>query len=100
MVAGPGDSLVGTAVPDTAVVSQLDGIIRGLLHGGLWVTAGFKLGDVDPGATLRACYAVSDKALVIGGGVLQAACLLGLSPGAPSGRTCSRVPATSRRHPS
>ena len=61
-----------------AVISQLDGIIRGLLRGGLLVTAGFKLGDVDPGATLRDCYAVSDKALVVGGGVLQAACLLGL----------------------
>ena len=65
-------------VDGTAVVSQLDGIIRGLLRGGLRVTAGFKLGDVDPAATLRDCYAVSDKALVVGGGVLQAACLLGL----------------------
>jgi xanthine dehydrogenase accessory factor len=65
-------------VDGLAVVSQLDGIIRGLLRGSLRVTAGFKLGDVDPGATLRDCYAVSDKALVVGGGVLQAACLLGL----------------------
>jgi xanthine dehydrogenase accessory factor len=74
LVEGPADG----AVRSTAVVSQLDGIIRGLLRGGLRVTAGFKLGDVDPAATLRDCYAVSDKALVVGGGVLQAACLLGL----------------------
>ena len=69
---------VDGALRDAAVVSQLDGVIRGLLRGGVWVSAGFKLGDVDPGATLRDCYAVSDKALVVGGGVLQAACLLGL----------------------
>ena len=64
-------------VDGAAVVSCLDGIIRGLLRGGLRVTAGFKLGDVDAGATLRDCYAVSDKALAIGEGVLEAACLLG-----------------------
>ena len=75
---GPADGLVDGATRGAAVVSQLDGVIRGLLRGGLQVTAGFKLGDVDPGATLRDCYAVSDKALVVGGGVLQAACLLGL----------------------
>ena len=65
-------------VDGVAVVSGLDGIIRGLLRGGLRVTAGFKLGDVDAGATLRDCYAVSDKALAIGGGVLEAARLLGV----------------------
>jgi xanthine dehydrogenase accessory factor len=74
---GPAGDMVDAAVRGAAVVSQLDGVIRGLLRGGLWVTAGFKLGDVDPGATLGDCYAVSDKALVVGGGVLQAACLLG-----------------------
>jgi xanthine dehydrogenase accessory factor len=60
------------------VLSALDGIIRGLLHTGLHVTAGLKLGDVDPGATLRDCCMVSDKALAVGGGVLQAAALAGL----------------------
>jgi xanthine dehydrogenase accessory factor len=73
----PAGDMVDAAVRGAAVVSQLDGVIRGLLRGGLWVTAGFKLGDVDPRATRGDCYAVSDKALVVGGGVLQAACLLG-----------------------
>jgi xanthine dehydrogenase accessory factor len=63
-------------VDESPVVSQLDGIIRGLLHEGLRVTTGLKLGDVDPGATLRECYLVSDKALAIGSGVLRAACSL------------------------
>jgi xanthine dehydrogenase accessory factor len=66
------------SVEGAEVLSALDGIIRGLLHAGLHATAGFKLGDVDPGATLRDCYTVSDKALAIGGGVLQAAGLAGL----------------------
>jgi xanthine dehydrogenase accessory factor len=65
-------------VDGAPVVSGLDGIIRGLLRGGLQVTVGFKLGDVDAGATLNDCYTVSDKALAIGGGVLEAACLLGV----------------------
>ncbi len=78
MVHGMVDGSADGTIRMAEVVSQLDGIVRGLLRGGLKVTAGFKLGDVDPGATLRDCYAVSDKALVVGGGVLQAACLLGL----------------------
>jgi xanthine dehydrogenase accessory factor len=63
-------------VDKSPVVSQLDGIIRGILREGLRVTTGFKLGDVDPGATRRDCYLVSDKALAIGSGVLRAACSL------------------------
>ncbi len=60
-------------VGDSPVVSRLDGVIRGMLREGLRVTIGFKLGDVDPEATLRDCYLVSDKAFAIGSGVLRAA---------------------------
>ncbi|HEY5528165.1 MAG TPA: biotin/lipoyl attachment, partial [Thermoleophilia bacterium] len=57
---------------------ELQGVLRGLLRSGLEVTAGFKLGDVDPRATRAHCFLVSDKALAIAGGVLEAACgLLG-----------------------
>ncbi|NUM44847.1 MAG: EF2563 family selenium-dependent molybdenum hydroxylase system protein [Anaerolineales bacterium] len=48
------------------------GIVRGLLHPGLHVTRGMKLGDVDPRDDPAYCYQVSDKALAIGGGVLEA----------------------------
>jgi len=65
-------------VGETPVVSELQGVLRGLLRSGLEVTAGFKLGDVDPRATKAHCFLVSDKALAIAGGVLEAACgLLG-----------------------
>jgi len=63
-------------VSDSPVGSQLDGILRGLLHADLEVTEGFKLGDVDPRATKEHCFLVSDKALAIAGGVLEAACAL------------------------
>ena len=63
-------------VDTSPVVAQLDGIIRGMICGGLTVTAGLKLGDVDPEATLSDCYRVSDKALTIGAAVVEAAALL------------------------
>jgi xanthine dehydrogenase accessory factor len=58
------------------VSSRLAGVLRGLLNSGVSVTPGFKLGDVDPRASREDCFLVSDKALAIGGGVLEAACAL------------------------
>lgn len=58
------------------VVATIDGVLRGLLHDGVRVTEGFKAGDVDPRAQRGHCFTVSDKALAIAGGVLEAACHL------------------------
>jgi len=63
-------------VGDSPVRARLDGVLRGLLRSGLEVTPGFKVGDVDPRATREHCFLVSDKALAIAGGVLEAACAL------------------------
>ena len=63
-------------VGDVPVCSRLDGVLRGLLHPGLDVTPGLKLGDVDPRAAREHCFTVSDKALAVAGGVLEAACAL------------------------
>jgi xanthine dehydrogenase accessory factor len=54
------------------IVSPFKGILRGLIHPGLHVTAGLKIGDVDPRDDPSLCELVSDKALAIGGGVLEA----------------------------
>ncbi len=54
------------------IVSPFAGVLRGLLHPGLIVTRGLKVGDVDPRDDPRLCQMVSDKALSIGGGVLEA----------------------------
>ncbi|NTU57293.1 MAG: molybdenum hydroxylase, partial [Anaerolineales bacterium] len=55
-----------------SVTSPLAGLLRGLLHDGLHATKGMKIGDVDPRDDPAACFLVSDKALAIGGGVLEA----------------------------
>jgi xanthine dehydrogenase accessory factor len=54
------------------VLSPFDGVLRGLIQSGLVVPAGEKIGDVDPRADPRLCWLVSDKALSVGGGVLEA----------------------------
>jgi xanthine dehydrogenase accessory factor len=52
--------------------APFSGILRGLLHPGLVVNRGLKIGDVDPRDDPRLCQMVSDKALSVGGGVLEA----------------------------
>jgi len=69
------DDVVGY-VGEEPVRVALDGVLRGLLHTGLDVTEGFKLGDVDPRGDPSRCLTVSDKARAIGGSVLGAACAL------------------------
>ena len=55
--------------PMTATIS---GVLRGLLADGVSVRAGMKSGDVDPRGKAEYCTLVSDKALCVGGGVLEA----------------------------
>lgn len=50
----------------------IDGVLRGLLADGVPVHAGLKAGDVDPRGKPEYCSTVSDKALAIGGGTLEA----------------------------
>jgi xanthine dehydrogenase accessory factor len=59
-------------VDGTPLYSQLDGVVRGLMHAGLSVRAGFKVGDVDPRSVVAHCFTISDKALAIGGGAVEA----------------------------
>ncbi len=54
------------------VISPLKGVLRGVIRDGLQVTHGLKIGDVDPRDDRAACFLVSDKALAIGGAVLEA----------------------------
>jgi xanthine dehydrogenase accessory factor len=59
-------------IGEEPIVSRLDGVVRGLLHDGLPVQAGMKIGDVDPRGVVSHCYTISDKSLAIAGGVLEA----------------------------
>ena len=59
-------------VDDVPVVATICGVIRGLLRDGTPVDEKTKLADVDPRGTMAYCGEVSDKAMAIGGGVLEA----------------------------
>jgi len=57
---------------NSEIVSPFAGALRGLVHDGLYVSKGMKIGDVDPRDDSSASFLVSEKALAIGGGVLEA----------------------------
>ena len=54
------------------IASPFAGVLRGLIRDGVRVTKGMKIGDIDARDDASACYLVSDKALAIGGAVLEA----------------------------
>ncbi len=59
-------------VDNTPIVAAFDGVVRGLLDSPVHVTAGFKIGDIDPRAKREQCFTISDKSLAVGGGVVEA----------------------------
>ncbi len=52
--------------------ATIDGVVRGLLQAGVPVHKGMKCGDVDPRCHPEYIKSASDKALAVGGGVLEA----------------------------
>ncbi len=54
------------------VVGRIDGVLRGLIRPGTWVTTGLKIGDIDPRGNVSHCSTISDKARAIAGSVLEA----------------------------
>jgi xanthine dehydrogenase accessory factor len=58
-------------VGDNQVLGPFDGVLRGLIRE-INVTAGEKIGDIDPRGIKEYCYTISDKARSIGGGVIEA----------------------------
>jgi xanthine dehydrogenase accessory factor len=59
------------------VQAGIDGIVRGILPSGIEVFKGMKAGDIDPRCKREHCFTVSDKALAVAGGVLEAILMLG-----------------------
>ena len=60
-------------VGDEPMTCTIGGVLRGLLTDGAVTHKGMKAGDVDPRGIKEYCYTVSDKALAVAGGVLEAA---------------------------
>ncbi len=59
-------------VEGVPVRAPFPGVVRGLIADGTQVPAGLKIGDIDPRGKREHCFTVSDKALAVGGGVLEA----------------------------
>ena len=59
-------------VGDAPMKCTISGVLRGLIADGTMVHKGMKSGDVDPRGDVSYCQTASDKALAIGGGVLEA----------------------------
>ena len=59
-------------IGDQKITSPFDGVLRGIIRPGIEVSEGMKIGDIDPRSDVSACWLVSDKALSVGGGVLEA----------------------------
>ena len=60
------------SVNGTVVTAPFAGVVRGLIAPGTAVRRGLKIGDVDARGDPAACYTISDKALAVGGGVVEA----------------------------
>ena len=54
------------------IYAPFQGVLRGILHSGVHVQQGLKIGDIDPRDDPSYCTMVSDKSLAVGGGVLEA----------------------------
>lgn len=63
--------IVGT-VAGLPMTATIGGVLRGLIADGVEVKKGMKSGDVDPRGKAEYCRTASDKALAVGGGVLEA----------------------------
>ena len=67
----------GVTMDGVPMICTLDGVLRGILADGTPVHKGMKAGDIDPRGNVEHCYSASDKALAVGGGVLEALLALG-----------------------
>lgn len=60
------------SVDGAEIIAPFRGALRGLVHPTVQVSAGLKIGDLDPRAVPEHCFTISDKSLAIGGGALEA----------------------------
>lgn len=65
-----GDLIATVGVAE--IRAGFDGVLRGIIHPSVELVPGMKIGDLDPRNDPSFCFQVSDKALAIGGGVLEA----------------------------
>ena len=59
-------------VDEQAVISKIDGVVRGIIRDHTRVKDQLKIGDIDPRGNIDYCTTISEKARAIGGSVLEA----------------------------
>lgn len=60
-------------INENEIIATIDGILRGIIREGYYVTKGFKIADIDPRISeYENCFTISDKARSVGGGALEA----------------------------
>lgn len=73
--AGLGDHLetnqLIAEVNSVPILAPFPGVLRGIIHPKVRIRKGMKIGDIDPRNEPLLCYLISEKALAIGGGVLE-----------------------------
>ncbi len=68
-----GQAIAGlTGSSGEQILAPFPGVLRGIIHPSVPVTAGMKVGDLDPRGRRDHCFTISDKSLAIAGGVLEA----------------------------
>jgi xanthine dehydrogenase accessory factor len=76
LLCGIGDTVAAgqavLAVGGVAAASEVAGTVRGLIREGFEARKGLKVADIDPRCVREHCFTVSDKALAVAGGVLEA----------------------------
>jgi xanthine dehydrogenase accessory factor len=60
-------------VGDVSLIAPFDGVLRGLVDDNVTVSAGSEIAEIDPHANREDCYTISDRALAVGGAVVEAA---------------------------
>lgn len=58
------------------ILAPFDGVLRGAIREGTAVSAGLKIGDVDPRLDMQACFTISDKARTVACSTLHALLIL------------------------
>jgi xanthine dehydrogenase accessory factor len=66
----PGETIA--EVDGQPIIAPFPGVLRGLIRPGIRVPKDMKVGDLDARDNREYCFLVSEKALAIGGGVLEA----------------------------